>query len=266
MEQTKIIKRDTSNGLLPQVWGPHMWKSLHFIAFSYPINPTKEDKEHYKKYFEVLQYVLPCSACATSYGKFITDPLSPVKLTDTIFENRASITHWIYDLHNIVNKKLHVEYNYTYEDFVTEMESFRFICTDVDHHGRCIMPQEFKNVAYKNEYRKNFRVLSYDIAKYFENYAKSRGILFDKLNDCNINCKIYNNDFWRERNDICNKIIEKMRLNGISPYDENGLPTDDELLLISYMTHSGTHDEVIRAARKLGYEGEYKYIIVNLNK
>ena len=32
-----------SNG--PDVWGPHVWKFIHFIALGYPTNPNQKIKK-----------------------------------------------------------------------------------------------------------------------------------------------------------------------------------------------------------------------------
>ena len=52
----------------PDVWGPHGWKFMHMIALAYPLTPTNEQKLHYREFFTVLQYILPCSICANNYA------------------------------------------------------------------------------------------------------------------------------------------------------------------------------------------------------
>ena len=64
----------------PKIWGPHAWIFLHSVSFSYPDDPTEEDKKEYKKFFESLQYVLPCDTCKYNYKKKI----KKIKLTDKI--------------------------------------------------------------------------------------------------------------------------------------------------------------------------------------
>ena len=40
-----------SEGLLPELWGPDLWKSLHNISYNYPYNPTETDKKNYYDFF-----------------------------------------------------------------------------------------------------------------------------------------------------------------------------------------------------------------------
>ena len=34
------------------VWGSHLWYSMHFIALGYPNNPSNADKNNYKNFYE----------------------------------------------------------------------------------------------------------------------------------------------------------------------------------------------------------------------
>ena len=65
----------SGDGMVTSIWGPPMWHYLHTMSFNYPVNPTNEDKKHYKEFFITLQYVLPCVGCKKSYGEFIADEL-----------------------------------------------------------------------------------------------------------------------------------------------------------------------------------------------
>jgi hypothetical protein len=47
----------------PNVWGKHMWASIHFIALAYPDAPTEENKNTYYSFFTNLYKVLPCHKC-----------------------------------------------------------------------------------------------------------------------------------------------------------------------------------------------------------
>lgn len=33
------------------IWGSHLWFSLHSISFNYPLSPSIEDKNNYKNFF-----------------------------------------------------------------------------------------------------------------------------------------------------------------------------------------------------------------------
>ena len=40
------------------IWGSHLWFSLHTISFAYPIKPTINDQNNYKNFFVSLQNVM----------------------------------------------------------------------------------------------------------------------------------------------------------------------------------------------------------------
>ena len=40
----------SGDGFLVSVWGPIAWTFLHTLSFNYPINPTPEDKIHYRDF------------------------------------------------------------------------------------------------------------------------------------------------------------------------------------------------------------------------
>ena len=53
----------SGDGFLTSVWGPAIWHYLHTMSFNYPVNPTSENKKHYREFIVNLQYVLPCKYC-----------------------------------------------------------------------------------------------------------------------------------------------------------------------------------------------------------
>lgn len=121
----------TDNGLVTGMWGPHMWKSLHSITFCYPINPNDIDKGNYKKFFELIGEVLPCMHCRESYKKIIVgEKYNNAILNDHVFDNRESLTKWLYYVHEAVNNELGINYHKSYEDVVRHYESFRSSCNN----------------------------------------------------------------------------------------------------------------------------------------
>ena len=85
----------------PDVWGPHGWKFIHMLAMAYPNEPTVEEKQNYKNFFESLHLLLPCSLCSNNYKRHLVE----LPLTDTVLSNRESFVRWTIDIHNIVNKE-----------------------------------------------------------------------------------------------------------------------------------------------------------------
>ena len=93
----------SNEGMLTSVWGPPMWHVLHTISFNYPVKPTKEDKENYYRYFKNLRKVLPCRYCRDNLKK----NLKKCPLNKSVFKNRETLSRWVYNLHELVNKMLH---------------------------------------------------------------------------------------------------------------------------------------------------------------
>ena len=82
------------------VWGPALWKALEYIAMGYPMEPTDEQKEDYRNYFNNFYKVIPCSICSNHYQEHLkTFPLS-----DMVMQSRHSLVDWLIAVHNEVNK------------------------------------------------------------------------------------------------------------------------------------------------------------------
>lgn len=80
------------------IWGPHMWITLHTISFNYPDNPVQEDKIHMTNFLNNLQYIIPCSVCKKNYKRHLKEVPFKNKLN-----NRNDFIKWMIDLHNYVN-------------------------------------------------------------------------------------------------------------------------------------------------------------------
>ena len=100
----------------PDIWGPHLWKSIHMIALGYPSNPTDQQKKYYKSFFEILYHVIPCSLCSDNYKKNLLD----LPLSDDVLKNNKSLTFWTIDLHNIVNRETGKK-EYSYNEAITHI-------------------------------------------------------------------------------------------------------------------------------------------------
>lgn len=246
-----------NNGLLPKIWGPHMWVALHSITFNYPTHPTDDDKKIYKAFFQTLGFVLPCSYCASSYKNFISHGLT--QLTDDVLENRDSLTKWLYYVHEAVNKKLGVDYGVSYDNVVERYESYRAAC---DHQQdnklikRCDTTVDKKTLSFNIAHIKDCPVIPVKIAKKFIKYAKMRGLEDTEFYIINNLESISNNSVWKRRNQECEEIINKMRLKGINSIDTTegwwkGLPTIDELRLIMRLSSNLTKNQLLALITKL---------------
>lgn len=83
------------------IWGSHMWFSLHTITFNYPLKPNPEDISNYKDFFISLKYVIPCSICKKNYIRHLNElPL------DNVLTSRKKLVYWLIDMHNMVNGEI----------------------------------------------------------------------------------------------------------------------------------------------------------------
>ncbi len=208
---------EETNNLKSADWGPSGWIFLHSVSFGYPDQPTQQDKDHYKSFFENISHVLPCSACRDSYKKHIAS--GSCQITDTIFESNRTLTEWLYNLHNKVNEHLQVTFNLTYDDLVARYDNFRIDCK------KCtgVLPND-----------PNYKIIPMMVAQKFHEYAKLR-----KLDFFEENLQLSQNsspDQVKIRNQ---QITELLKLNTpliepeSSPY--TGLPTEYFLKLISLL-------------------------------
>lgn len=252
-----------NNGLMTKIWGPHIWFAIHSIAFGYPVNPTTEQKEQYKIFLTYLGFVLPCLFCRESYQFFIKD--GDTKLTDDVFENRTTVTNWAFKIHNRVNKKLGVDYGTTYEELCEKFEKFRAKCiVDVSN---CSMPLELKAEAFKEADITQLYIIPLKIAKTFSDYAMKRNIDFSKLESYNdIIHNKRNTPSYEERNIQCKEIIKKMRYNALPSIENDGefkgLPTTDELMLISMLCSSMSIRNLEDCMKILGIVINKKYKLI----
>ena len=120
-------KKDYSSddGMVTSTWGPVMWHYLHTVSFNYPVNPTKLQKKKYKELLVNLQYTLPCKYCRIN----LTNNYKKYPLTAKVFENRDSLSRYVYNLHEVINKMLGKTSGLTYCEVRDRYENFRSRCT-----------------------------------------------------------------------------------------------------------------------------------------
>jgi hypothetical protein len=136
----------SGDGFLTSVWGPAVWHSLHTMSFNYPVNPTKEDKKHYRDYVLSLQYVLPCKYCRIN----LTKNFKQMPLTLSHMKNRETFSRYIYNLHELVNRMLDKKSNLTYCDVRERYEHFRSRCTQ-DEKPKIFDMKKLKNKTKKKK-------------------------------------------------------------------------------------------------------------------
>lgn len=247
------IKHDNNSGLLTSIWGSDTWNSLHCITFGYPEHPTEEDKEHYKLFFETLRFVLPCCACRKHFTEH-TKPGAKFEITYDVLKNRTTLTKWLYELHNYVDKTLEMNYDITYNDVCEKYSSYI---------ANCVMSMDKKIIAYKNDHNREAPYVTYSIAVCFADYAKQRGIenyleTLDNTYNAFSNKRSVQKEFWIERNINCWKTINYMRTNGILGFEQNGefknLPSIEELKLLQLMCTTMKESSLKHMLEKLGFK------------
>lgn len=83
----------------PKLWGNSFWDMIHYIAMSYPNQPTDDDKNNIKSFILSLKNILPCEKCRLHLSQnLINFPLS-----DDVLRNKHTLFKWSVDLHNEVN-------------------------------------------------------------------------------------------------------------------------------------------------------------------
>ena len=116
----------SGDGMLTTVWGPAMWHYLHTMSFNYPVEPTQENKKHYRDFVLNLRNVLPCKYCRIN----LANNLKKKPLQMCHMKSRETFSRYIYELHETVNRMLNKKSNLTYCDVRERYEHFRSRCTD----------------------------------------------------------------------------------------------------------------------------------------
>lgn len=97
----------------PTIWGPPLWKFMHYFTLSYPENPTEEDKDNLYNFFLTIQTVLPCEKCRYNFKSH----LEKTPLTEEIMSSNIKVVRWLFDIHNEVNKTTNKPV-LLYDDFI----------------------------------------------------------------------------------------------------------------------------------------------------
>ena len=108
----------------PNIWGPSAWFFLHSVSFTYPQNPSEEDKTNYLTFFNSLQNILPCYKCSQNYKKHIEQ--YPI---ETALNSRDTMVNWLIKIHNEVNKELYkpiLTYDQVLSEFKKQVWSIKY--------------------------------------------------------------------------------------------------------------------------------------------
>lgn len=225
---------NSNNGLITSIWGPHAWEYGHSVTFNYPIEPNDEEKKTFYDFFVLFGKTLPCNLCVKSYDKFISE--GETKLTIDKLQSRETLTKWFYNIHNMVNQKLGMDYKVTYGELCYKYESYRASC-DPTGVG-CRMPLDDKAKSYQKSEIIRAPVIDMEYAKSLIHYAELIG--FDQYEEFLNYFSILerNTEEWLKRDKLCRKIIGHIRKFGLNPVGFKGLPLKCELVLNSMLSTS----------------------------
>lgn len=79
--------------------GPPLWESMHWIASTYPTEPTEIDVYWSQMYVESLYHSLRCPTCYEHFGTLLRE--YPIQNY-----SREAFFQWTIDMHNKVNERL----------------------------------------------------------------------------------------------------------------------------------------------------------------
>lgn len=86
----------------PSHWGRSFWTMMFSVALTFPENPQIDDQYHYKRFYEELQYVLPCKECKKNYiNHFRELPINPY-----LRSGKQGVFVWVLKIHNTVCRQL----------------------------------------------------------------------------------------------------------------------------------------------------------------
>jgi len=105
----------------PAIFGPNLWKSIHYIAIGAPKKFNQNDKNNYKLFFKNLEHWIPCEVCSQHYKK--TRDIYDI---NNYLDSNESLFKYTFQLHNIVNKMLgkkEIEYEYARSLYINNKSS-----------------------------------------------------------------------------------------------------------------------------------------------
>jgi len=146
----KASDYSSGDGFLTKIWGPAVWHVLHTISFNYPVNPTQEEKEHYREFILSLQYVLPCKYCRAN----LKNNFKSMPLTMDSMKSRDTFSRYIYQLHEKINTMLKKKSGLSYCDVRERYENFRSRCTQDDPPPKLMKIPKNKTLKKKKEKEK----------------------------------------------------------------------------------------------------------------
>lgn len=134
----------------PFIWGPLLWNILEDCCYSLDTqNVSQRHQDMFIIFAHSLTYLLPCVYCRNSYSKFIKveAPEEYIKI--------KNLSQWVFNIHNLVNKKLNKQSNITFKKFQKrlQVQTSRSTHTDIiDFTNILILNYDVKQHPHKREW------------------------------------------------------------------------------------------------------------------
>ena len=84
----------------PRVWGPPLWKYMHYSAANYPEAPSREQIRDMVNWLRTLTVTIPCVSCKQHYKKYLDK-----HELERICSSRDTLFNFLVDIHNQVNRR-----------------------------------------------------------------------------------------------------------------------------------------------------------------
>jgi hypothetical protein len=95
--------------MYPPSWGYFFHDVLLTVAFTFPENPTEEQKKHVTHLVTGMLHVLPCPGCGLHAVAYLKD--HPLNVT-----SGSMLAQWLVVFHNHINKRLKKRDNWTVQE------------------------------------------------------------------------------------------------------------------------------------------------------
>lgn len=104
----------------PSLWGPHLWRAIHYIALGFPENPEPLVQTQYKDFYLNFWKFIPCLKCSLNYKRHLQE----IAAIDDYLYSPRDLFMWTWMMHNIVNKELgkpEIEFDTAYAMYQPEV-------------------------------------------------------------------------------------------------------------------------------------------------
>lgn len=97
---TPAMATQSVNTADPKIWGPNLWRYLHYSSMNYPEKPTAHQSKAMKEFLCNLTVTIPCKKCSMHYDNYIKKHKNQL---DNICKNKNQLIKFLIDCHNQVN-------------------------------------------------------------------------------------------------------------------------------------------------------------------